>query len=393
MGPMVADAPLEPGSETARQRPARGRLLRDLERPSQVFAHLTPNWFAAVMGTGIVAVAATSLPARVPGLRAAAVVVWALAALLLLALVGATATHWVRHPITARGHVHHPVMGHFYGAPPMAMLTVGTGALLVGRDVLGERLAVDVDWVLWFAGTLSGLASAVVVPYLMLAHRRLRLDGAFGGWLMSVVPPMVSASAGALLIPHTAAGAARSALLIACYVMFALAVLASVPIILLVCRRLRRHGAGEARMVPTVWILLGPLGQSVTAVNLLGSVADEVLPPSDAAALRSFALGYGLPVLSVALVLAAYAAAVTARTVREELPFSLTWWSFTFPVGTCVTGASGLALHTGWGTLRILAIVSYVGLVLAWILVAGRTARGMAAGQLFLAPQATPSSA
>src|SRR5216683_2770972 len=32
-------------------------LFRDLERPADVFAHLGPNWFASVMGTGIVATA------------------------------------------------------------------------------------------------------------------------------------------------------------------------------------------------------------------------------------------------------------------------------------------------------------------------------------------------
>jgi hypothetical protein len=29
--------------------------------------------------------------------------------------------------------------------------------------------------------------------------------------------------------------------------------------------------------------------------------------------------------------------AITIRAAREKLPFSLTWWSFTFPVGTRVT--------------------------------------------------------
>jgi hypothetical protein len=31
----------------------------------------------------------------------------------------------------------------------MALMTVGGGAVLVGRDLLGERIAVDLGWVLW----------------------------------------------------------------------------------------------------------------------------------------------------------------------------------------------------------------------------------------------------
>ena len=51
---------------------------------------LGPNWYASVMGTGIVANAAALLPVTIPGLHGFAVAVWVLAAILLSALVGAS---------------------------------------------------------------------------------------------------------------------------------------------------------------------------------------------------------------------------------------------------------------------------------------------------------------
>ena len=131
----------------------------------------------------------------------------------------------------ARGHLSHPVMSHFYGAPPMAMLTVGAGALLVGKDVLGERLAVDLDWVLWTAGTVTGLLSAFVVPFVMFTSHSNDADSTFGGWLMPIVPPMVSASTGALLVPYAAPGQVRETLLLGCYAMFGLSLIASLVVI------------------------------------------------------------------------------------------------------------------------------------------------------------------
>ena len=186
------------------------------------------------MGTGIVAVAAASLPEQFPGLRAAATVVWALAAALLVAVTAATIVHWRRHPQTARAHARDPIMVMFYGAPPMALLTVGAGLLLLGRQVVGLRLAVDADWALWLAGTTLGLVTAIAVPYLMFTRRRVQPGAAFGGWLMPVVPPLVSASTGALLLPHLADAQARLALLLACYAMFGLSVLASLIVITLI---------------------------------------------------------------------------------------------------------------------------------------------------------------
>ncbi|MBC3841428.1 TDT family transporter [Streptacidiphilus sp. 4-A2] len=336
------------------------------------------------MGTGIVAVAAASLPEQFPGLRTAATAVWALAALLLVALTAATALHWLRHRRTARSHARDAVMVHFYGALPMALLTVGAGTLLLGRDVIGLHAALGVDWVLWSAGTLAGLVCAVSVPYLMFTRHDYRPDSAFGGWLMPVVPPMVSASTGALLVPYAAAGQPRLTLLLCCYAMFGISLLASLVVITLIWYRLALHGTGPARMVPTLWIVLGPLGQSVTAAGLLGGVAHQALPAPYAGAMQAFGVLYGVPVWGFALLWACLAGAITLRTVRSGLPFSLTWWSFTFPVGTVVTGTSGIALHTGSELFRVAAAVLYAVLVLAWLLVAARTARSSLRGRIFL---------
>ncbi|WP_353650024.1 TDT family transporter [Nakamurella sp. A5-74] len=372
-------------------RPAGRLVLRDLQAPGQAFAHITPNWFASVMGTGIVATAAATLPVQFPGLRGAATVVWALAALLLIWLTVATAVHWRRHRAAAVAHHLHPVMAPFYGAPPMALMTVGAGTLLLGTDVIGSTAAVAIDMVLWTAGTVLGLVTAVAVPYLTFTRHDVADDSAFGGWLMPVVPPMVSAATGALLLPHVPPGQLRLNLLLACYAMFGLSLISSLIIITLIWARLARHRVGPAGMVPTLWIVLGPIGQSITAANLLGGNAHLAVPAPWSTGLEVFGVIYGLPMLGFLLLWTAVAAAITVRTARQGLPFSLTWWSFTFPVGTCVTGLSGLTLHTGSVVLRVLAAGYYAFLVAAWTLVAVRTFHGsVIRGTLLIPPGATP---
>jgi C4-dicarboxylate transporter/malic acid transport protein len=345
---------------------------------------LPPNCFAAVMGTGIVAVAAAALPTQFPGLRTFGVVVWVLAGALLIAVTAATAMAWRTARAAAMAHHRDPVMSHFYGAPPMAMLTVGAGTLLLGQHLIGLRAAVGIDWVLWTAGTVTGLAVAVMIPHLAMTRPDGAPGAAFGGWLMPVVPPMVSAATGALLIPHTPAGPVRAGLLIGCYVMFGLSAAASVVVFRLLWRRLAAQGPGPAAMVPTWWIVLGPLGQSVTAVNLLGRNAHLAVPAPWARAAQAFGLLYGVPVWGIAVLWAATAAVITVRTGRRGLPFSLTWWSFTFPVGTLVTGTAALAVHTQAGLFRVGTAVLYAALVTAWLTVGARTLRGGLRGDMFL---------
>ena len=71
-------------------------------------------------------------------------------------------------------------------------------------------------------------------------------------------------------------------------------------------------------------------------------------------------------------------------TQGQGLPFGLTWWSFTFPVGTCVTGTIGLADRTGADLLRYGAVGLFLLLLAAWLIVAIRTVHGGATGRLFL---------
>ncbi|WP_433058921.1 C4-dicarboxylate ABC transporter [Dactylosporangium sp. CS-033363] len=321
-------------------------------------APLRPSEFSAVMGTGIVGNAALALPGHVPGLHASAAVIWVVAAALL-----------VRAAVGAVGRPLDPATAPVLGAVPMALMTVGAGALHF-TPYVGVAVA------LWLAGTVLGLVTAVAVPFMITVRSETqgREPEMTGAWLMPVVPPMVSAATGAPLIAHFPASVRPDALL-ACYALFGISLFAAVAIIGQLWGRLLHHGPGEPANVPTLWIVLGPLGQSVTAAHALGAAAGEVLPERYAAGAEVFALLYGVPALGFALLWLAFAAAVTLRTARSGggLPFTPAWWAFTFPVGTCVTGAAGLAAQTGSAVFSGLAITLYLLLVAAWATVVART--------------------
>ena len=347
-----------------------------------------PNWFASVMGTGIVATAGATLPLQVPGLHVFCRVVWVVAALLLVGLLVAVTVQWVRHPTVARSHSRNPQMAHFYGAAPMALMTVGSGALLIGKDLVGDQIAVDLAWVLWTTGTLGGLFTAATIPFLMFTQLNVEPDAAFGGWLMPVVPPMVSAASGALLIPHMTAGTWRTTMLYGCYALFGLSLIAALLIVSMIWSRLMLYGTSGTARVPTLWIVLGPLGQGITAAGLLGAVAQLAVPAQLASDMNSFAVLFGVPVWGFAVLWIVLATRLTVRTLRRGMPFALTWWSLTFPVGTFVTGTTQLAKHTALPAFEVAAVVAYVALLGTWGLVAVRTARGSVGGSLFAPPPA-----
>ncbi|MGW0957991.1 TDT family transporter [Streptomyces gelaticus] len=350
--------------------------------------YLGPNWYAAVMGTSIVASGGVALPVHVPGLRAACTVVWALAAAALVAVLVARTGHWLAHRDQARSHLLDPAVAPFYGCLSMALLAVGGSTMVVGRDVIGHPAALAVDVVLYTAGTLIGLTAAVAIPYLMVVRHRIDPGTASPVWLLPVVAPMVSAALGPLLVPELPAGQWREAMLLACYAMFGLSLLATLVMLPLVFARLVHQGPLPLALTPTLFLVLGPLGQSTTAVNQLADVAPGAIGEPYASGFGVFAVLYGVPVMGFALLWLALAVALVVRAARNGMTFAMTWWGFTFPVGTCVTGAAGLARHTGLTAFTWLAVALYVLLVAAWAVAGVRTLRGLFSGALLAAPQA-----
>ncbi|MFI9327702.1 TDT family transporter [Kitasatospora sp. NPDC052868] len=345
-------------------------------------AQLGPNWYAAVMGTAILGNAAAVLPVELPGLIGFGELMWALGLAALLVLGTARLVHLTRHREAARAQLlDNPATAVFYGCPPMALLSVGLGTLLLGSRVIGTGPAVVLDAVLWGVGALYALAVAAGIPYLMITRHPVSPLEANPTWLLPVVAPLVASSTGPALVPHLPAGAAQEALLYGCYALFGIGLLATLALLPLVLTGLVHSKLPSLVLTPSLFLVLGPLGQSTTAVHQLADAARPVTPRLAPAALAIAEL-YGVAVLGVAMLWLVIATAVNLRARRAGMPFAMTWWAFTFPVGTCVTGSAALARHTGFAGFTGLAAGLFVLLAAAWAVAAWGTAAGLAGGRL-----------
>ena len=329
---------------------------------------MTPNWFSAVMGTGIVATSGVALHSVWPAMGVLTTSFWVIA---LAGLVVASCLFLGKGPAD---HAADPGMAHFYGAPAMALVTVGAGTLELGPQFVGDSAAVWVGGALWAVGTAAGVFTTVWVPFRTITGTQSSADGAMPSWLMPVVPPMVSAATGPLLLPHVPPGDIRSGLLATCYALFGLTLIVGFLTMTMIYSRLIHRGLPSVQVAPTVWIMLGMIGQSIAAAVLLGSSAHLVFDGEQASianGLRIFGIGYGLVMSGFAGFVFVLAALITVHNVRRGLTFTPTWWSFTFPIGTCVTGSASLAVAVGSTPLRVIAAALFALLLITWVVVAG----------------------
>jgi C4-dicarboxylate transporter/malic acid transport protein len=338
----------------------------------RVVGAVGPGWFTSVMGTGILGVGLVASPLPIPGAAVAGFAVWALAALVFAVIAPLLAVRAIVAPRGLVATLRDPSTAQLWGAPPMAAFTIATGLVRIAAPHGGGELAIGLAQGLWVAGVILSLLSAFVVPYLMMTEHELKPEHALGAWLLPVVPPIVGSVPAALLLP-TFPLAFRSNILALAYGMLGLGVALAALTIAVFYSRLLFTKVPRGPLAPSMWLVVGPLGQSIAGACALGVSATSVWPELGRG-LQTAGVAYGVLVWGFAIYWLVLAVVTTLRAVRAGMPFTLGWWSFTFPVGVLIAGSDALYAATGAVLFEAAATVLLALLATTWPIVATRTA-------------------
>ena len=330
-----------------------------------------PAWYGAVMGTAILATLTQTL---VPGLwaaRALLVLGW----LLLVGLTAGFAARAIRHPGTLAAGIRVGALP-LWGMVSMGALAVGSAtALVLPSWVPGlAGVAVGLDGVLWVLGTVLGLATAIGFAGLLL---RSQAGAPTTVWGLAVVPPMVSATVGAGLVPHLPTPVLQVGLLLITAVCFVLSLTLGVVIFAVAYHHHWRVAGLAVAASTSAWIPLGVVGQSTAAAQVMAGSAGPLLPTGVAAALQDLANDYGVLMLGLGVPLAAWAVAMTVRGFRRRMPFAPGWWSLTFPIGTLALGAHLLGIGSGLTGFLVAGFACWLTLCGTWALCAVASLRAV----------------
>jgi C4-dicarboxylate transporter/malic acid transport protein len=354
--------------------------------PREIVRHFTPNWFAANMGTGILALMLAAFPYGHWGQLEIARGLWIVNVFFFALFAALFAGRALFYPRSFAKLFDHPVQSLFIGAIPMGFATIING-LLDFWPATPQTLAIAQG--LWWVDVLLALISALLIPFFMFTAHEHSIERMTAAWLLPIVPPEVSAASGGLLAQHLSPALARPVVYVS-YVLWSISVLLALAVLAILLLRLTLHKLPHRDMAVSTWLPLGPLGTGAFAMLTLGKADVLAFAGTPLASMANFGQLAGI---LVALVLWGFglwwmvmAVAFTLRYLREGLPFNMGWWGFTFPLGVFDAATYGLGEVTDFGPLTVLGAVFTVLLAGFWIVVTQRSFVGMWTGALFRAP-------
>lgn len=297
----------------------------------------------------------------------------------------------------------HPVQSLYLGTFPMGFATIIVAAVGIVRgyfDFGGDGL-VWVLWGLWWADVAVSIAIAFGQLHFMMTRHDHKFNSMTSIWLLPIVTLIVAAAAGAVvgqaLFPIDVSRACLT--LATSFFLCVIGISLALMVIVIYLQRLILHGLPQGLFIFSVYLPLGPLGQSGYAFLTMGQTAHMFFPLSSGGPMNVFAdssaphviyafawiISFALWALATAWV--ALAVLALADTLRKGfLPFKITFWGMIFPNGVYANLTIQLGVSIDSTVLKVWGSIYAVFTFALWIFATCRTLPSVWDGSIFEAP-------
>lgn len=366
-----------------------GQPLSALSNPREAIRQFTPNWFAATMGTGILALALGQLPGHSALLAAAGETLWLFNILLFTVFTLMYAARWVFFFDEAKQIFGHSTVSMFFGTIPMGLATIINGMVQYGLPSWGQGV-IALAHVLWWLDVAMALACGVLIPFMMFTRQEHSIDQMTAVWLLPVVAAEVAAASGGAIAPHLADTSAQFTMMVTSYVLWAYSVPVALSILVILLLRLALHKLPHESMAASSWLSLGPIGTGALGMLVIGNDAPTIFAAHGMPGIGAVAGGIGVVAgilfWGLGLWWMLLALLITARYAKGGIPFNLGWWGFTFPLGVYAVTTLKLGVTLNLAFFDVLGVILVMILAAMWLVVAVKTAAGAYRGNLFVSP-------
>ena len=355
-------------------------------RPSlrDTIRHFNPAWFAAVMGTAVVPLAISFVDASWVEPVAAAFIV--LSTVMFIAIVIPWTLRFFMYTEEVSHDLHHPIAASFFPTMPIAVVVIALDLLKYPKVFFSRSTSEEIAFWLWLGGTIGIYVAGFVVLPRIYQSSKIELSHANFGWF---IPPVAN-----LLIP---VGGLELALLfperfeltfVISMVSLGVGLVLFVFVGALVYQRYVLESLPVSKFAATSFIAIAPT--AIVAVGLFklmrlfepGTPIDISAEAVRALSVLGILVAWGFAAWAFMM-----AVVVVAFHLRNlDLPYALSWWAYTFPLGALAVSTGVAWKVTGFESIQWFYAAVLMALAVVWVIVAARTAGAVWTGKVLQSP-------
>ncbi|WP_457742736.1 tellurite-resistance/dicarboxylate transporter [Thermococcus sp.] len=320
-----------------------------------------PSWFASVMGTGALALVSEAYSSKLPSLKGLAEGLTILNTAIFFVLLVLWSLRWIKYREEAVRDLYHPILGNFYG-------TIGVASLVLSADWLFILKNETLGWAFWLFGVPFVLLFAFLIPYIVFTGEGIDTKNITPAWFIPPVGLIVIPISGARLMALSS-GTAKELMAFINYSSWGSGFFLYLALFAVIMYRFIRHEPMPCGIAPSIWINLGPIGAGTSTLYALVKASGFIKLKEPFLAFGLIFWGFGVWWFVMAVIL-------TLHYIRKlNLPYSLAWWAFIFPLGAYVSATFKVGETFGISAIKDFGFALYWLLLTMWLVTSVLTLR------------------
>jgi len=313
-----------------------------------VIKNFSPSWFACVMGTGILAITSSFYSRYLSILKYVSYGLFYFNIVLFFILLIPWILRWILFREDSIRDLHHPIVSNFYATIAIGMLVLAADFITIGNNVLFGKI-------FWFPGMILTIFFGILTPYVAFRGEHVEIDHINPAWFIPPVGLIVIPIAGSVLM-NQFSGLTKEIVTFINYFGWGAGFFLYLALHAISLYRFILHRPLPNVLAPTIWINLGPIGAGTVSLINLVKYSDFIQAKSPFFTFGFIFWGFGIWwfVMAVAMIL--------HYMRNSKLPFALSWWAFTFPLGAYAAACHAVS------TIFNIPLIDHIGFALYWLL-------------------------
>ena len=236
--------------------------------------NVIPSWFAVTMGTGALSILLFNSPYQFNGMQTMAGVLFGLNVVIFITLLILNVLRYSIWPSLLPLMLTSPV-NLFTGTFPMGLCTLVTMIVNSLVPLYGYNF-VMLAYVLWYITVAISIVTCVGIPFIQMSRQDVTERQIFATAMLPTVSTIVAASTGATVATVLPDNQAKITVVF-CYILLGMGLPMSMLLMANYIYRLLLYKLPHSSIISSVFITIGPCGQSAYAIVKLSSVVKQLV--------------------------------------------------------------------------------------------------------------------